>query len=109
MQNYESDGYSLGCVIDLDSPSSHEDQIELNDYLLQSAQKLDAITEIVNRREAVDHDSHDWMLAQVDFIVETVGNEGLELGGELRSNLLQFLLAVANLNEQMRQQSSLSQ
>jgi flagellar biosynthesis regulator FlaF len=48
------------------------------------------------------------MLAQVDFIVETIGSENLELDDEMRSNLLQLLLAIANLNEQIRHQASLA-
>jgi hypothetical protein len=98
-------GYCQGCVID--SPSGFgEGAPRLDNYLLESAQKLGAITELVNRGEVVDRDSHVWMLAQVDFIVETIGDEHLELGDEMRSDLLQFLLAVANLNEQMRHQAS---
>jgi hypothetical protein len=31
----------------------------------------------------------------------------LELGDEMRADLLQFLLAVANLNEQIRHQASM--
>jgi hypothetical protein len=48
------------------------------------------------------------MLDQVDFIVEAIGNETLELGDEMRSNLLQLLLALANLNEQIRRQTPLN-
>jgi len=98
--------YSQGCVID--SPTGFEEGgPRLDNYLFESTQKLGAITELVNRGDAVDSDSHVWMLAQVDFIVDTIGDESLELGDEMRSDLLQFLLAVANLNEQMRRQASL--
>ena len=100
-------GYSQGCVIDLHT-SSEEGGPRLDNYLQESTQKLDAINEHVSRGEVVNRDSHDWMLTQVDFLVETIGNESLELGDELRSNLLQFLLAIANLNEQIRHQASLS-
>lgn len=79
----------------------------LDNYLLKSTQELDAISELAKRGEAVDRDSRGWMLEQVDFIVETIGNESLELSDELRSNLLQLLLAIANLNEQIRRQASL--
>ena len=98
--------YSQGCVIDLQS-SFGEAGPDLNGYLLKSTQELNIITELANRGEAIDRDSRDWMLAQVDFIVETIGTEGLELNDELRSNLLQLLLAIANLNEQIRSQASL--
>jgi hypothetical protein len=80
----------------------------LDSYLLDSTQVLNAIAELASRGEAVDRDSRDWMLAQVDFIVEAVGSESLELEGETRSKLLQLLLAIANLNEQIRHQASLA-
>lgn len=80
----------------------------LDNYLLNSTHELDAITELVSRGEAADRDSRDWMLAQVDFIVETIGSESVELGDEMRSKLLQLLLAIANLNEQIRHQASLA-
>lgn len=80
----------------------------LDQYLLESTQELKTITELATRGELVDHDSREWMLAQVDFIIETIGNEGLELKDEMRSDLLQLLLAIANLNEQIRCQNSLN-
>jgi hypothetical protein len=100
-------GYSEGCGIDLHA-SLGESGPGLDSYLMKSKQELDAINVLVSRGEVVTHDSHDWMLAQVDFIVEIIGNEGLELEDEMRSNLLQLLLAIANLNEQIRRQASLA-
>jgi hypothetical protein len=79
----------------------------LDEYLLESTRELNTITELVSRGELVGHDLREWMLAQVDFIIETIGNEGLELKDEIRSDLLQLLLAIANLNEQIRCQNSL--
>ena len=99
-----------GCAPEgvIDLPSSFDKQRpRLDEYLLESGQKLSEITDLVNRGEEVDRDSHTWMLAQVDFVVELVSNEGLDLDGEMRSQLLQFLLAVANLNEQIRHHASL--
>lgn len=78
----------------------------LDDYLVKSTQELEAITGVASRGEAVDQNSREWMLEQVDFIVETIGDESLEIGDEMRSNLLQLLLAIANLNEQIRSQTS---
>jgi hypothetical protein len=98
--------YSQGFVIDLPSNFGVTGP-QLDSYLLKSTQELDEINELVSLGEAVDRDSRDWMLAQVDFIVEAIGNESLELGDEMRSNLLQLLLAIANLNEQIRRQASL--
>ena len=100
-------GYSQGGTIELDTRFD-EGGPRLDNYLLKSTQKLDAITEIVSRGEAIDRDSRDWMLAQVDFIIETIGDEALELKDEMRSDLLQLLLAIANLNEQIRHQATVS-
>jgi hypothetical protein len=101
------DSYTQGCVID-HPPSLTHGGPSLDSYLLTSTQQLDAITNLANLGEAVDRNSRDWMLDQVDFIVETIGDESVELSDEMRSNLLQLLLAIANLNEQIRHQASLS-
>ena len=99
------DGYSQGCVIESQA-SFQGDNARLQNYLLESTQELSVISGRVNREEPVDHDSRDWILTQVNFIVDTMGSEGLELGDELRSDLLQLLLAFANLNEQIRRQTA---
>jgi hypothetical protein len=101
------DNYSQECVLDLPTGLA-EGALHLDDYLLKSKLELDAITERADRGEAIGHDSRDWMLAQVDFIIETIGSESLELDDVLRSNMLQLLLSIANLNEQIRHQASLS-
>ena len=97
--------YSKVNMIDLNT-SFGEGGPQLDNYLQRSTQELDAITELVSRGEVVDRDSRDWMLSQVDIVVDTIGNEGLDLSDETRSNLLQLLLALANLNEQIRRQTS---
>jgi hypothetical protein len=106
MTSPRSNNHSQECVID--PPSTFgECGPRLDNYLLESTQELDAMIELANQGGAVDRDSRDWMLQQVDFIVETVGDESLELSDDLRSKLLQLLLAIANLNEQIRRQASL--
>jgi hypothetical protein len=106
MTTTSRNGYAPEGVMDL--PSSFDKQRpRLDEYLVESGQKLSAITDLVNRGEDVDRDLRTWMLTQVDFVVEIVSNDGLELSDEIRSHLLQFLLAVANLNEQIRQHASL--
>jgi hypothetical protein len=105
MTTYDLNGYSQGSVINLLASAIKGGQ-GLENYLLNSTEKLNALTEFVSRGEVVDRDSRDWMLAQVDFVVDTIGNEGLDLSDETRSNLLQLLLALANLNEQIRRQAS---
>jgi len=107
MTNPSHNSYSEGSVLEL-HPSLAEGGPSLDSYLADSTHELDAITELVSRGEAADCDSREWMLAQVDFIVETIGSESVELGDEMRSKLLQLLLAIANLNEQIRHQASLA-
>jgi hypothetical protein len=107
MTNPSRDRHVQECVIDLPTGLAEGD-LHLDDYLLKSKQELDVITELADRGQAVDGESREWMLAQVDFIVETIGNENLELDDVLRSNMLQLLLAIANLNEQIRHQASLA-
>jgi hypothetical protein len=107
MTTQSRSGYSQGRVIDVHT-GLLEAGTDLDNYLLKSTQELNAITELANRGEVVDRDSRDWMLTQVDFIVETIGDDSLDLDDEMRSNLLQLLLAIANLNEQIRSQASLN-
>jgi hypothetical protein len=99
------DGYSQGCVLE-PGASFQGDNGRLQNYLLESTQELNVVSGRLDRGETVDHESRDWILTQVNFIVDTMGNEGLELGDELRSDLLQLLLAFANLNEQIRRQTA---
>ena|SRR5665213_625018 len=111
MQTDRGDLYLLECVMDSPSPASfgsgpggtsNESDLRMDEYLLRCTQRLDVITERGRRGETMERDSRDWMLAQADFLAETLGNDSLELDETMRSNLLQFLMAIANLNEQIR-------
>lgn len=105
MNNLSSGPQPEPTVLELDATTSGTIP-HLDDYLASAMDELQRMTDRVNRGETMDHDSRDWLLNQVDFIVEVIGNESLELGDEMRANLLQLLLAVANLNEQIRHQAS---
>ena len=107
MSTPSRDAYSQGSLVEPHT-SLPGGVPRLEEYLLESTRELKTIAELVTRGELVGHDLHEWMLAQVDFIIETIGNEGLELKDEIRSDLLQLLLAIANLNEQIRCQNSLN-
>jgi hypothetical protein len=74
-------------------------------YLEHAFQKLDQETENSRRGQDVNRGTLDWLLVQVDYIVETVGAEASELDPERHSKLLELLLAIANLNEYTRHQS----
>lgn len=104
--NYEED-HKQPHVID-ESTSSETGILPLDDYLAECTQKLESLTESVSQGEPVDRVARNWMLAQVDFIVETIGNDSAQISDEMRSNLLQLMLAIANLNEQIRHQAAMS-
>ena len=96
--------YSLADSV-IDFPAGSEQAApRLADYLLKSTQKLETISDRVSRGEKVDRRFARLDALSVDFLVETIGNEGLELDDEMRSDLLQLLLAIANFNERIRQQ-----
>ena len=75
-----------------------KDNLWMKEYLSQSNSRLETIAEKVQRGEQIDCDSRGWMLNQVDFIVESLGTDSAELNDSLRSQLLQLVLAIANLN-----------
>src|SRR5215472_3834296 len=100
MSVFEDKEYLQGTMIE--APEGVVDGAQLVDYIAEATQRLESIEELWARGEAVEADSREWMLGQVDYIVETIGNDQQELGDEMRSNMLQLLLAIANLNEQIR-------
>jgi hypothetical protein len=107
MRTNDQEDYAQVGLLDLDTTAQELDLLS-DDYLSKSRQKLDAISALITQGETVDPDSHAWMLSQVDFIIDSIGNETLELGNDMRSDLLQLLLAIANLNEQIRHQAALA-
>jgi hypothetical protein len=74
----------------------------LNHYLDVAFRKLGAATERFHLGEEVDCVTMEWLLAQVDFTVERLGQEDMNWDPDQRSRLLELLLGVANLNEYMR-------
>ena len=83
-----------------------ESGLSLDQYVRDSSQKVDEITRQFQAGKPLDFESRDWMLDQVNFIVEAIGDESLKLDEALRSNLLQLLMALVNLNEHIRQQAA---
>lgn len=88
-------------LIDLPSALAH-DNPWMEEYLSQSVGRLDAITELAHRGEKIDGDSRNWMLNQVDFIVEALGADSGNLDDAVRSGLLQLVLSIANLDRYLR-------
>jgi flagellar biosynthesis regulator FlaF len=79
--------------------------IGLDHYLINTNRELECFARTLERGDALGTGARVWILDQVDFIVETIGDESQDLSDELRSSLLQLLLAIANLNEQARRQT----
>ena len=77
----------------------------LDIYLAAATAELNGYMQLLDLGQPLNRDARQWMLDQVDFIVATIGDESLELSEETRSYLLQLLLAIANLNEQLRHQA----
>jgi hypothetical protein len=87
----------------IDQPSNGiKSKLWMEEYLRQSNNRLGAIAEQVHRGEKIGSNSRDWMLNQVDFIVESLGTEPVKLANALRSGLLQLILAIANLDQHIR-------
>jgi hypothetical protein len=97
----DKDTHSPAYLIE-EQESSTEGALRLDSYLLASNEKLEQIVDLMTNGRAVDAESRDWMLAQVEFVIEIIGNESLDPGDETRSKLLQLLLSIANVNEQLR-------
>jgi hypothetical protein len=74
----------------------------LKHYLEKAFDKLAAATLDFQCGQDLDDDTMDWLLAQVDFVVDSLGQEDLNWDAEQRSELLQLLLSVASLNEVVR-------
>ena len=105
MRSYNEENAPQPCI--LEEPAHPAGAgVDWEDYIADSTQKLESIAEMSAQGEPVDFESRAWMLAQVDYIVETVGNDEIQMSDDMRSNMLQLLLAIANLNEQIRQESS---
>jgi hypothetical protein len=77
----------------------------LDIYTINSNRKLNDFAQALEHGVILGPDARGWMLDQVDFIVEAIGDERQNLSDDLRSSLLQLLLAIANLNEQARRQA----
>jgi hypothetical protein len=80
----------------------------LNHYLEEAFQKLATAKEALHRGQDVDYHTMHWLLAQVDFAVESLAQEDTNWDSEQRSRLLELLLGIANLNEYVRHRTVLA-
>ena len=76
----------------------------LEHYIEQAFQKLDLAADLSRSGQNIDRDTLEWLVAQVECIVETVGRENTGVDAEKHSRLLELLLALANLHEHARRQ-----
>ena len=77
----------------------------LNHYLEGAFQRLTAATQDFQNGRDLDYYTMDWLLAQVDFAVESLAEEDANWDADQRSKLLELLLGVANLNEYVRHET----
>jgi len=71
-------------------------------YVAEATQRLGDARDSFRSGLGVDPEEFDWLLAQVDNVVEMIGDESLDLGDEQRTRILDLLLGIANLNEYIR-------
>lgn len=96
---------TLDCAVEL-RPARQQSGLALDKYIADANQRLVVISNRVRQEEQVDWEARNWLLSQVEFVVDTLGDEKLQLNEDLQSRLLQLLLAIANLNEEVRRQES---
>jgi hypothetical protein len=95
---------ALGCKLDV--PASLSGQgLCLDHYIDEAFQKLDLATYQTRCGEGVDQNNFEWLLEQVDRIVDILGEETIILGPVKHFQLLELLLGIANLNEYVRHQT----
>jgi len=74
----------------------------LQHYLEKAFHKLAAATLDFQCGRDIDYHAMEWLLAQVNFAVESLAQEDAPWDAEQRSMLLELILGIANLNEYMR-------
>ncbi|MGH9678941.1 MAG: hypothetical protein ACRD4Y_03240 [Candidatus Acidiferrales bacterium] len=97
--------HSSGCRAEVPD-GFRERSLCVEHYLEFANVRLENAAEDFRSGQGVDADTMDWLLGQVDFVVETIGNENVALSEAQRSQLLQLLLGVANLNEYIRHETA---
>jgi hypothetical protein len=90
-----------GCTVEVPAVLEIEG-LCLNHYLDGAFAKLAAATQDFQNGQDLDYRTMDWLLAQVDFAIESLGQEDGVWDADQRSKLLELLLGVANLNEYVR-------
>ena len=92
-----SEGCSTEVPADFNDPS-----LCLDHYLQAATYKLETSASRFRIGQGVDRDTLHWLLIQMDFVVEAIGDEASSLTAEQKTSLLELLLGIANLNEYIR-------
>ena len=74
----------------------------LQHYLEKAFHKLATVTLDFQCERDIDYQAMEWLLAQVNFAVDSLAQDDAEWDAEQRSMLLELILGIANLNEYMR-------
>lgn len=94
--------HTANCTTDVPAVLEKEG-LCLSHYMEEGFKKLAAAQDAVHGGRKVDRQTTEWLLAQVDFAVELLAQEGAKWDADQRSSLLELLLGVANLHEHARQ------
>ncbi len=84
-------------------PSGFNDGGLCFEHYLQAAMcKLDTSVSRFRDGRGVDRATLEWLIVQVEFVVEAIDNDASSLTGDQKARLLELLLGIANLTEYIR-------
>ena len=92
------------CNLEVPEGLKNEDRC-LDHYIEDAFQKLNQALDSSRNGKGVDHKVLEWLVAQVDCVIETLSGEATTSDPEQHSKLLELLLGIANLNEYVRHQT----
>jgi hypothetical protein len=92
---------ATGCSVEI--PAALETEgLCLQHYLEKAFHNLATATQDFQCGSDIDDQAMEWLLSQVNFAVESLGQENAPGTAEQRSLLLELILGIANLNEFIR-------
>jgi hypothetical protein len=93
-----------GCEQGVLAPLAQEG-LCLDHYIEQASVRLRGALEICHRGQPLDYRTLDWLLAQADYAVQSLSQNGGRSTSAQRVKLLELLLDLANLQEYLRHHS----
>jgi hypothetical protein len=94
---------ALGCKLGI-AESLKAQGLCIDHYLEKAFQKLDIETAHSRSGQDVDQQTLEWLLVQVDGIIEALRGENTALEPDKHTKFVELLLGIANLNEYVRHQ-----